>query len=153
MTASLYAAIFVRRRLSQKGDDTDERGRAFNLSSAIVFAVTVSAILFASAAIRNWLGAAGLVLAAGLAGFADAHAVAISAASLVAAGKITVADAVPLVLIGITTNTVSKIVIAVTTGGRQFALGVIPSLILVLVLHGLEVCCGSDTAGRHPFRH
>jgi uncharacterized membrane protein (DUF4010 family) len=62
------------------------------------------------------------VVAAGLAGFADTHAVAISAASLVAAGKITVADAVPLVLIGFTTSTVSKIVIAVTTGGRQFAL-------------------------------
>jgi hypothetical protein len=52
---------------------------------------------------------------------------------LVAAGKISVADAVPLVLIGFTTNTVSKIVIAATTGGRRFALGVIPGLILVLV--------------------
>ena len=133
MTAGLYAAIFMGRSLGQKGDDTDERGRAFNLSSAIAFAVTVSAILFGSAAIRQWLGTAGLVVAAGLAGFADTHAVAISAASLVAAGKITVADAVPLVLIGFTTNTVSKIVIAVTTGGRQFALGVIPGLILVLV--------------------
>jgi uncharacterized membrane protein (DUF4010 family) len=56
MTASLYAAIFMGRSLGQKRDDTGERGRAFNLSSAIAFAVTVSTILFASAAIRQRLG-------------------------------------------------------------------------------------------------
>lgn len=133
MTASIYAAIFMGRSLRQKGNDSGQLGRPFRLSGAVGFAATVSAILFASAALRQWLGAPGLVLGAGLAGFADTHAVAISAASLVAAGKISVEDAVPLVLIGFTTNTVSKIVIAATTGGRRFALGVIPGLILVLV--------------------
>jgi len=133
LTASIYAAIFMGRSLSQKGDDSGQRGRAFSLSGAVGFAATVSAILFASAALRQWVGVAGVMMGAGLAGFADTHAVAISVASLVAGGKISVADAVPLVLIGFTTNTVSKIVIAATTGGRRFALGVIPGLILVLV--------------------
>jgi hypothetical protein len=48
------------------------------------------------------------------------------------AGTIGVADAIPIVLIGFTTNTLSKAVIASTTGGRQFALAVIPGLMLVL---------------------
>jgi len=42
-------------------------------------------------------------------------------------------DAVPAILIGFTTNTISKIAIASTSGGRQFAFAVIPGLILVLV--------------------
>ena len=96
------------------------------------FAGTVSFILGISALVREWFGATGLFLAALLAGFADTHAVAISAASLVAAGKITVADAVPIVPVGFTTNTISKVVIATAAGGRHFVARVIPGLILVL---------------------
>lgn len=132
LTASLYGVIFMRRSLRQKGTAVDHHGRAFSLSSAVAFAASVSAILEVSAAVREWFGATGVLVTAFLAGFADTHAVAISAASLVAAGKISVADAVPIVLIGFTTNTISKVVIAATTGGRQFALGVVPGLILVL---------------------
>jgi uncharacterized membrane protein (DUF4010 family) len=132
ITAILYAGIFMGRGLRQKGAVIEHRGRAFNLLSSVVFAATVSAILAVSAAVREWFGARGLPLTAFLAGFADTHAVAISAASLVGAGKINVADAIPMVLIGFTTNSFSKAVIAATTGGRQFALAVIPGLVLVL---------------------
>jgi len=131
--AAAYAAFFMRRSLAQKPDGAERRGKAFSLPGAIAFAATVSAIIFTSAALRHWLGSAGLLVAAGLAGFADTHAVAISTASLVAAGKISVVDAVPAILIGFTTNTISKIAIASTSGGRQFAFAVIPGLILVLV--------------------
>jgi uncharacterized membrane protein (DUF4010 family) len=132
VTASLYAAVFMRRSLRQEGTVVDHQGKAFNLSSAVIFATTVSAILAISAAAREWFGAKGLLITAFLAGFADTHAVAISAASLVRTGKIDVAHAVPVVLIGFTTNTFSKAVIAATTGGRQFALAVVPGLLLVL---------------------
>jgi uncharacterized membrane protein (DUF4010 family) len=132
MTASLYAGIFMGRSLRQKGMVVEHRGRAFNLLSSVIFAATVSAILAISAAVREWFGATGLLLTAFLAGFADTHAVAISVASLVGAGKISVADAVPIILIGFTTNSFSKAVIAATTGGRRFALAVIPGLFLVL---------------------
>jgi uncharacterized membrane protein (DUF4010 family) len=129
----MYGAIFMGRSLRHKGAVITQRGRPFRLSSAIAFAATVSSILAISAAVREWFGTRGLLLTALLAGFADTHAVAISAASLSAAGKITGADAVPIVLIGFTTNTISKIVITAVTGGRQFALRVVPGLILVLV--------------------
>jgi uncharacterized membrane protein (DUF4010 family) len=132
ITASLYAAVFMSRSLHEKAVDSNQHGRAFSLPSAVGFAVTVSVILVASAAVRQWFGSGGLLVAAALAGFADTHAVAISTASLVLAEKISVADAVPVVLIGFTTNTISKAIIAATAGGRRFALAVIPGLILVL---------------------
>jgi uncharacterized membrane protein (DUF4010 family) len=132
VTASLYAAIFMGRSIRQRGVIEDRRGKAFKLSSALIFAATVSTILAISTIVREEFGTTGVFLTAVLAGFADTHAVAISAASLVAAGKINVSDVVPIVLIGFTTNTFSKGVIAATSGGRQFALAVIPGLILVL---------------------
>jgi uncharacterized membrane protein (DUF4010 family) len=98
-----------------------------------VFAATVSAILVASAAVNQWLGSAGLAVAAGIAGFADTHSAAISVASLVSAGKITAPDGVLPILIGLTTNTATKSVIAITTGGRGFALQIIPGLLLVIL--------------------
>jgi uncharacterized membrane protein (DUF4010 family) len=132
ISATLYAAIFMARSLRQKAAVVDPRGRAFDIKSAVVFAATVSTILAISVAVREWFGETGLLLTGFLGGFADTHAVAISAASLVSAGKIGVADAIPVVLIGFTTNTFSKAVIAATTGGRRFALAVIPGLVLVL---------------------
>jgi uncharacterized membrane protein (DUF4010 family) len=133
ITASVYAAIFMGHSLRHEGAVVEQHGRPFRLSSAVAFAVTVSSILAISAAVGEWFGTRGVLLTALLAGFADTHAVAISAASLSAAGEITRLDAVPIVLIGFTTNTISKIVIAAVTGGRQFALRVVPGLILVLV--------------------
>jgi uncharacterized membrane protein (DUF4010 family) len=134
VTASLYAAVFISHGLHRKGASVGQPGRAFNLTSTLVFAATVSAILGISAAVREWFGSTGLLVTAFLAGFADTHAVAISAASLVGARKIGVVDAIPVVLIGFTTNTFSKAVIAGTTGGRRFALAVIPGLVLVLAV-------------------
>ena len=47
----------------------------------MAFALTVSAILVASAALQHWYGTAGVLAAAGLAGFVDAQSAAISVAS------------------------------------------------------------------------
>jgi uncharacterized membrane protein (DUF4010 family) len=142
--AVIYSALFMIKTAGQNPHDAEPTGRAFNLVTAVVFAATVSAILLASAAANRWLGSSGLAVAAGLAGFADTHSAAISVASLVAVGKITAADAVLPILIGLTTNTITKAVVAITTGGRRFAIDVIPGLLLVilaawmgLVLRGL----------------
>lgn len=142
--AVIYGALFTMKTASQKQEGTESTGRAFNITTAVVFAATVSAILLASAAANRWLGSSGLAVAAGLAGFADTHSAAISVASLVAAGKITVPVAALPILIGLTTNTITKAVVAITTGSRRFALQIIPGLLLVilaawagLVLRGL----------------
>jgi uncharacterized membrane protein (DUF4010 family) len=49
----------------------------------------------------------------------------------VASGKFTPQDAVLPILAGLTSNTLTKIVMAATSGGWPFALRVVPGLILV----------------------
>jgi uncharacterized membrane protein (DUF4010 family) len=129
--AVVYGAIFTVRALQQKTESEAQGGRAFSLSAALVFALTLSSILVASAALREWFGEAGIIVAAALAGFVDTHSAAISVASLVASGKMNAADAVFPILAGLSTNTISKMILASTGGGRSFALRVIPGLIIV----------------------
>lgn len=133
ISAIIWGFVMILRvRKSERFAD-EEQGRAFSLLAAILFAVTVSAIMLTSAAVNHWLGTAGLVLAAGLAGFADTHSAAISIASLAAAGQITAADTTLPILAGLTTNTLTKAIVAFTTGGRRFALMVVAGLLLVIV--------------------
>jgi uncharacterized membrane protein (DUF4010 family) len=134
VTAIIYGALFTIKTAGKKPQAAAEQtGRAFNLTTALVFAATVSAILLASAAVNRWLGSAGLAVAAGLAGFADTHSAAISVASLRAAEKITVPDAVMPILVGLTTNTITKAVVSMITGGWKFAVQIIPGLLLVIL--------------------
>jgi uncharacterized membrane protein (DUF4010 family) len=128
-----YGALFTIRTRGKKPQAAKQTGRAFNLTTAMLFAATVSGILLASAAVNQWLGSAGLTVAAGLAGLADTHSAAISVASLAAAEKISSSHAVLPILVGLTTNTVTKAVVALTTGNRAFALRIIPGLLLVIL--------------------
>ena len=133
VAAVFYGALFTIKSGSQESQQADSKGRAFNLVTAIIFAATVSAILLASTAVNHWLGSKGLAVATGLAGFADTHGAAISVASLVSAQQIGVSEALVPILIGLTTNTVTKAVAAISTGGARFALQVIPGLLLVIL--------------------
>ena len=133
LTAAVYGAIFTIRALRQQGGGEQAGGRAFSPVTALVFALTLSCIMVAAAALQDWLGENGIILAAVLAAFVDTHSAAISVASLVASGKMTAADAVLPILAGLSTNTISKLVLAGTSGGRSFAVRVIPGLILVVL--------------------
>ena len=133
LMAVIYGAIFTMRVLRQEAGGEAEAGRAFNLTTTFVFAATLSCIMVAAAALQEWLGENGIILAAALAGFVDTHSAAISVATLVASGKMTAADAVLPILAGLSTNTISKLVLAATSGGRSFAIRVIPGLILVVL--------------------
>ena len=101
------------------------------LGTALALAATLAAILVASAALQAWLGATGVVIATAVAGFADTHSAAVSAAQLTNAQRITAEQAVLPVLAAFSTNTVTKIVLAFT-GHRTFALSVVPGLLLVV---------------------
>jgi len=74
-----------------------------------------------------------VIVAAAAAGFADTHSAAVSVASLVASGRLSAQESALPILVGLTTNTVTKMVIAISSGGRPFALQIIPGLILVVV--------------------
>jgi uncharacterized membrane protein (DUF4010 family) len=131
LTAVVYGTVFTVRAIQQKTECEAQSGRAFSLVTALIFALTLSGILVAAAALREWFGETGIILAAALAGFVDTHSAAISVASLVASDKMSAADAVVPILAGLSTNTISKMILAVTSGGHAFALRVMPGLIVV----------------------
>lgn len=129
--ALAYGAAFTVWALRERDVPDPQPGKAFSLRAALAFALTLSAILLASAALREWFGETGVIVAAAAAGFVDTHSAAIAIASLVASGKMSAADAAFPILAGLSTNTISKIIFAWSSGGRPFALRLIPGLILV----------------------
>jgi uncharacterized membrane protein (DUF4010 family) len=133
VAAFAYGLVFGLRAWRDEGEAHSAPGRAFEPKSAVLFAATVGGILFLSAALNEWLGETGIVLSAAAAGFADTHSAAISVASLVAAGKLDASAAVVPILAGFTTNSVTKAVLAWTSGGRSYAFSIWPGLVLVLV--------------------
>ena len=128
-----YGVLFAMRLVRKRPEESRVHGRAFDLKTSLLFAGTVCLVLFAAAAVEHEWGATGLLPAIAVAGFADAHAAAISAASLVAAGKIAPADAALPILAALSTNTVTKAAVALTTGRGRFAAQTIPGLLLVIL--------------------
>jgi uncharacterized membrane protein (DUF4010 family) len=130
--AILYGGGFTLWALRQKTRNDETKGSAFSLKTALGFATLLAVVLVVSAAAQDWFGEAGVLVAALLAGFADAHSPAVSAASLVADNRLTPQQAIIPVLAALTTNTVTKMIFAISAGGRVFALYVIPGLILIV---------------------
>lgn len=109
-----------------------QRGRPFDPRLALSFAGVVALVTVGAAAIHDWLGDAGLAVAATLAGFADAHAAAISVAALAAGERVAPAEAIVPVLAGLTANTVTKAVVAAGTGGRRYLAELLPALLALV---------------------
>jgi uncharacterized membrane protein (DUF4010 family) len=133
LTALLYAALFTWRSVRETNTDTAPPGRPFHPKTALMFVAVVGATLIVAALLTNWLGDRGMLLAAGIAGFSDAHAPAISAASLAAGERVAPAFAAVAVLVGFSTNSVSKIIVAFGMGNRRFALELVPGLLLMVM--------------------
>jgi uncharacterized membrane protein (DUF4010 family) len=107
-------------------------GRAFDLKLPLILGLIVSATLVLAEVLNEQLGGSGLALATALTGFADAHAAAISAATLVAAGRLEADAAVVPILVALTTNSLTKAALAAGIGGWGYARRVILGLVLVL---------------------
>ena len=127
-----YGAVFGVRAWRNQGEPLTARGRAFEPKTAVIFAATVATILLVSAFLNDVFGEAGVTISTAAAGFADTHSAAISVASLVASGNLEPEQAVLPILAGFTTNSVTKAVLAWTSGGRKFAFEIWPGLLLVL---------------------
>jgi len=133
LAAALWGAVYTVLGLRSPADVEPDEGRAFSIRAALGFAAIVAVTLVTSAALSAWAGDAGLVVASALAGFADAHAAAVSVASLVREGHLDAgASAVP-VLAAFTTNALMKIGLAIFYGNRRFALHVVPGVALTVV--------------------
>jgi uncharacterized membrane protein (DUF4010 family) len=131
LMAMIYGAAFTVLAVRQAQEEIAEPGDAFSVPSALLFAGTLALILVLSAALHAWFGGRGAIAAAAIAGLLDPHAVAISLASLAASGRLAPEDALAPILIGLSTNTLTKLGFAFVSGGRAFTLRVAPGLVLV----------------------
>lgn len=132
--ALLYGLVFYWKSAHEhRPGQTVAAGRVFDLKTSVSFSVLLGVVMTASAGLNVWLGDAGILIGAAVAGFADAHATAASAASLMAAGKINETQAVLPILLGLTSNTVTKIVVALHAGGLPYASKIVPGLLMMVV--------------------
>ena len=121
VSIAIYGLIVTLHSFHHNGIEMDNLGRSFSVKTAMILAAIIALALLASAALKIWFGQAGLVVASGVAGLADAHAATISVASLALAGKLASVDAVIPILVAFTVNAGSKVIAAIITGGREFA--------------------------------
>lgn len=129
--ALAYGAAFTLLAARSPGNDTLPTGGVFSLRTALAFGSILAVILVIAAGLQDRFGNDGVLLAAVVAGLVDTHAAAVSVTSLVASGKVLPEEAVIPIVAGLTSNTLSKIIMAVTAGGWAFALRVVPGLVLV----------------------
>ncbi|NLG76661.1 MAG: MgtC/SapB family protein [Xanthomonadaceae bacterium] len=127
-----YATAFAWRSARQFEDREPPAGRPFDPKTAIVFMLIVGAAILVSAGATHLLGDQGLIIASGLAGFADTHAAAISAATLAAGEKTSTQYSTLAILVAFSTNAVSKSIVAFSMGNRQYALELLPGLLLMV---------------------
>jgi len=131
LAALIYGAAYTLRAVKSTKTEKASYGRAFEFRTAVIFAVAVTLISLLSAILAKQLGSAGAVIGIGMAGFADTHSAAASAANLAVNETLPERLACLAILLAFCTNQVSKAIVAWTTGGRKFALRIIPGLLLM----------------------
>ena len=131
LAAATGAAVFYVRA----GDgiqEEAERGSAFNLLHATLFALGLAAVTAVIGIVHTQAGAGAAQLGAMVAGFADAHAAGASVLALAADGRMPLATAVWACLLVISANTASKIAVAFVSGGRSYGMRVGAGLLAAL---------------------
>lgn len=128
--AAVYAAVQTFH--ARRADAEATKGRAFRLSTALLFGALVTVIGFASTLARRALGAPGVVATAAVAGLADAHSSTAAVGSMSASGHLDERSAALAILLALTTNTLTKAVLAATSGTRRYAVLVITGLAAAL---------------------
>ena len=113
--------------------------RPFNPRSALLFALLLSLLLLLAGQAIAMFGAQGVVLALGLAGFADAHAVSASAAQLAASGLLSDHQALAAMAAAVSCNAVSKVFAGFLGDGGAFGWTVAVSQAGLLALLWLGV--------------
>jgi uncharacterized membrane protein (DUF4010 family) len=110
-------------------------GRAFDARLIIAFTGLVAVFALVGRAMTAAFGDAGLVASSAASGFMDIHATAAALATLLGAGKATLAVTTLALLVALTVNMGAKIPAAFVLGPRRYALRV--ALGLAILLGGL----------------
>ena len=120
--SGLVFALFVWWRKSEMAPKYSAplSGHAFDLASTLILTVMVTGLSLISAGLHAWYGTQGVWIASAVAGFADAHSNIASLAALQNKGLMTTSEAQMAILIGFSTNAVTKIVFCHVFGSRQY---------------------------------
>lgn len=118
----------------ERAEATALPARPFAFRSALLLALILSCALLVGRWAAAVFGSSGVYLSAGAAGLADAHAGALASAELFSAGALQLSAALIAIGIAILMNTIVKVVIGFSAGGRSFgtrlSLGVVPAVVL-----------------------
>ena len=128
-----FALLAARAARSVPADLAAPVGRAFEPRQALLFIAILSVVMVASAAAQAWLGHAGLGVTLALSGLVDTHAAAASAAQLVEAGRVAPQTALTGIALAFATNSATKLGVAWASGGRAYALRLLPGVVAMLV--------------------
>ncbi|MGV8931442.1 MAG: MgtC/SapB family protein [Luteimonas sp.] len=108
-------------------------GRAFKPGQVFGFVGIVAVVLLVSGMVMSWLGDRASVVALAISGFADVHAAAASAAQLVTLQRLDADSAALAVLLALAANSLTKVVVAFSTGGRAYGLRLLPGIASMFV--------------------
>lgn len=126
-----WSALWIWRGSEPLEEAPESSASSINWRVAIGFALWTAALLLAAAA-RTWFGTAAVVAVTVFGAFADVHAATASIATQVAGHTLQTSTAGALVMLALTANTFSKVVVAIS-GGRAFAGKVTAGLLTMLL--------------------
>ena len=132
--ALAYGAAYTLRAVRAPPPEQIHLGRPFDPRDALIFTATVSGVVFIAAILEHLFGAAGALVGVAVAGFADTQAAGASAASLAAAGNVSVDQAVLGTMLAFTGNAVMKVIVSWVAGRAAFALRMLPGQVLMVAL-------------------
>lgn len=134
---ALYSACLMFPAPTGGANEPIKVSGAFDLKLALIVTLTMTAITLMSSAMLSHFGQVGVMLTSVLSGFADAHSSTASIASLAKAGLLPFDAIAAPALIAVSSNALSKCLVAWVSGGRRFAAHVIPGqLLLTLAMWG-----------------
>ncbi len=117
--------------------------RMFRFSQALTFAAVITAVLFAAAALNDWLGPKGAILGAVVAALAELHAALAALAKLFGSGALSLEQARWTLLGMLAASWVAKTVVAWSGGGRAYGLRVCLGLGLAVAAMAAVIVLGA----------
>lgn len=127
-----YAAFLTRRASKESRTVTTTAGRAFNGLAVVLFVMLIGGFSLVSELLIRWLGTPGALIGASVMGIADAHAAAVSMATLNAGQRLSSSSAAVGVLLSLSANMAVKIPAALLSGSRGYAIRATGGVALLL---------------------
>ena len=132
VTAFIYTLFFLLKTSDKSKPTSGEiAGHAFDLKSTAVLTVLVTGVTVTSSGLHAWLGERGIWIASAIAGIADAHSNIASLAALQHKENLSLEKIQIAILLGFTTNAITKIVLALMFGSTKYKIYAVIGVLLV----------------------